>query len=261
MATELDYESGMQYLPEGVFKISPSSFNTFLHYPYEWYKVFVKGEEGFTGNTASVIGTIVHYAAEKVAKGETPRASEVVEYINSFDNSEDVDASIVHNVYPVMANTLIETYVSKNSYSHVEEFLSYDLGDNVWLGGSIDAIHNGDILVDYKTFNSKSKPKSIPIHYKYQLLIYVFLARKNGINITQIRLCYINRPIIGGISEKTGKPLKNYPSEVTVLTEVVSEEEVEGIERLLMMCKDTYLMGLRNPEMVDLLYRDSRLKI
>ena len=46
------------------------------------------------------------------------------------------------------------------------------------------------------------------MNYKYQLLCYAYIYTKQGVDIDRIRLVYVNRPIAGGISEKTGKPLK-----------------------------------------------------
>ena len=66
VTTELDYVSTP--IPEdGVFKISPSAFAKFVERPHAWYRQEVLKEDVFDYNTASVLGTIVHYCAEKVA--------------------------------------------------------------------------------------------------------------------------------------------------------------------------------------------------
>ena len=59
--TPLDYVSGSSILPEGTFGISPSSMNDFVTAPHKWYRDNVLGQNSFTGSTASVLGTIVHY--------------------------------------------------------------------------------------------------------------------------------------------------------------------------------------------------------
>ena len=259
--TELDYESGSRFLPDGIFKISPSSFNNFIKYPHNWYREQVLGESGFEGNTSSVIGTLVHYVAEKVAKGKTPDKEEMAQYVVNHSDNPDVESSVVLGSYVAMAERLVNDYVLKNMPTRVEEFISYDMGGGVWVGGSVDAVDGETCIVDYKTYNSKTKPKSIPMNYKYQLLIYAYIYRKMDVEIDRIRLVYVNRTIDGGISEKTGKPLKSYPSEVTVLTEVITADDMEFIESVLTLCKDTYLKAKEDPSLVHLLYRDMRLKV
>jgi len=86
------------------------------------------------------------------------------------------------------------------------------------------------------------------------------LCIKNDRPVDRIRLVYVNRNIDGGISEKTGKPLKSYPPEVTVLTESITEEDIEFIESCLTLCAETYEVAEDNPKLVHLLYRDMRLK-
>jgi len=266
--TQLDYESGMKFLPDGVFKISPSSFNTFMTKPHVWYREQVLGEDGFKGNTASVIGTIVHYIAEMYAKGLAVDMDEIGQYITNQKDNPDVDTAVVRSSYKAMAEVLINDYVRKNMPTEVEKFYSVDLGGGVYVGGSIDAIDgitdsiidSSSCVVDYKTYNSKTKPRAIPQYYKYQLLIYAYILQKNGYDIDRVRLVYVNRNIDGGISEKTNKKLKSYPPEVTVLTEVIVKEDMEFIESVLFLCRDTYLKAKEDKSLVYLLYKDWRLK-
>jgi len=267
MKTELDYNTGEGLLPKGAFRISPSQFNTFMTRPHVWYREQVLGEEGFTGNTASVLGTVVHYVAECVGKLLEPSIGQIELYISKFEGDEDVDCSIVRNSYKQMAETLVNDYVLKNMPTEVEPFVKYELQPNYYPSGSIDAIsrnidYSGDsYIVDYKTYNSKTKPRKIPMKYMYQLLIYAYICRKNDKHIDAVRLVYINRNIDGGISEKTGNPLKSYPPEVTVLTETITDEDMEFIESLLNLCIDTVQTAKSNPELVYMLFRDYRLKL
>jgi len=180
--------------------------------PHEWYREQILKEGGFEGNTASVIGTLTHYIAEKVAKSEPINQVEISRYVNTFSGNEDVDTSVILASYKPMAERLVNDYVLKNMPEVVEDFVAYDFGDGVWLAGSVDAFDNG-CIIDYKTYNSKTKPKSIPMGYRYQLLIYAYIYTKLGHEVDRIRLVYVNRNIDGGISEKTNKPLKSYPPE------------------------------------------------
>jgi CRISPR/Cas system-associated exonuclease Cas4 (RecB family) len=258
--TALDYYDGRDHLPKDIkLRISPSSFNTFMSKPHEWYRQQILGEDKFEGNTSSVLGTVVHYVAECYAKGESVNKDEIEDYINSFEDNDEVDITVVRQNYKSMAEVLVNGYIMSNKPTEVEKFLTVDLGDGVYLGGSVDNL-TGTMVVDYKTYNSKSKPKSIPLGYKYQLLLYALMYIESGVDIDRVRLVYVNRHIDGGISEKTGKPLKSYPPEVTVLTETVTNEDIDFIVDVVTMCKETYLASLKHPELTHLLYRDMRLK-
>jgi len=262
MKTKLDYYDGVDKLPEDSFRISPSSFYTFITKPHQWYREQVLKEEGFKGNTASVIGTCVHYVAECIGKGVEVDKQEIENYINNFKDNVDVDIEIVKKEYPLTAETLVNGYVLANIPTIVEEFIQYDLGSNIIVAGSVDALDGGTCIVDYKTYSSKTKPKNIPIYYKYQLLIYAYIYTRLGKDIDRIRLVYVNRPIDGRyISEKTGNQCgKIHPPEVTVLTESITKEDLDFIESVLTLCKDTYIESILQPEITHLLYKDMRLK-
>jgi hypothetical protein len=182
-------------------------------------------------------------------------------YIDNFESNEDVDCQYVRDTYKSMAEVLINDYVRYNMPTEVEPFVKYEMYPGYFPSGSIDNI-TGDCIVDYKTYNSKIKPKTITVNYKYQLLIYAYICRMNGIDINRIRLVYINRPIDGRyISEKTGKQCgKIHPPEVTVLTEQITDEDIQFIESLLRLCIETVQTAKANPNLVYLLFKDYRLK-
>lgn len=264
--TDLDYNDGSGFLPEGAFRISASQFNGFMSYPHNWYRENVLGEKGFMGNTASVLGTCVHYIAEMVGKGSHPDIAQIEQYITNESTlpdgtpNEDVDASVVRANYEQMGSVLVNDYLLHNIPTKVEPFVLHELQPGYFPSGSIDAI-DGSCIVDYKTYNSKTKPKSIPLHYKYQLLIYAYICQKMGMEISRIKLVYVNRNIDGGISEKTQKPLKSYPPEVTELTECIDADDMDFIESCMNLCCETVQKAKEQPELAYLLFRDYRLKI
>lgn len=263
--TELDYNNGSGVLPEGAFRISASSFNMFMTAPHQWFREHVLGEEGFTGSTASVIGTCVHYIAEKYAKGKHPDVMQIEQYITNHTDNENVDCAEVRRQYKMMGEALVNQYISTNKPYRVEEFISHEMYPGIFPSGSCDAVHGSDsdaCIVDYKTYNSNTKPKNIPLGYKYQLLIYAYLYGLQGVNVTRIRLVYLSRYTdTRGISEKTGKPIgkESYP-EVTVLTEEITDEDIEFIKSVLSLCAETYIKYKEDPSLAFLLYRDYRLK-
>lgn len=264
MVNPLDYVSAK--VPEDCdFKISPSSFAKFITEPHNWFRQQVQKLDNFEGNTSSVIGTIVHYAAECIAKNETPSLEYINGYIEKMSLIEDVDEEVVRESYEAMAEELVNTYVipNRNNYLSVETQHCAEVSDKIYAAGTLDVLEGVKtdcMITDYKSYNSKTRPKAIPANYKYQLLVYAYMLMKEGYNPTRIRLVYISRNIDGGLSEKTGKPLKSYPPEVTVLTEVITPEDMAFIGSLLDLCVDTLIAGHDHPELLHVMWHDPRLK-
>mgnify|MGYP003667817656 CR=1 FL=1 len=263
----LEYDNKKEYLPDDCeLNISPSGFANFVQRKHQWYRENVLKEEGFTGSTSSVLGTIVHAIAECVAT-DVPVDIEAIEkyvYANA-ERDPEICADTVLDNYEQMATELVNSYVIPNmeNYLEVESVHMAGLGDGIYVSGSLDVLEGTKedaCVVDYKTYNSKSTPKSIPQNYKYQLLVYAFLLKYNGYNPTRIKLVYVSRNIDGGLSEKTGNPLKSYPPTVTVLVEAIDEEGMEFIEGLLNLCKDTVKAGEKYPELLHVIWQDPRLK-
>ena len=262
ITTELDYSSTP--IPEsGVFKISPSAFPKFVDQPHNWYRQEVLEEDKFEYNTASVLGTIVHYCAEKVAKELEVDTSEIERYISKWPIKDDYDPAVVRNLYTGMAERLVNDYVlERPGFLEIETQFCTEIKDNFFVAGTIDVLEgekNDCMLTDYKSYSSKTKPKTIPQHYKYQLLVYAWILHNLGYMVNRIRLVYINRHIEGEISEKTGKQMKSYPPEVTVLTEAIIAEDIQFIEGLLNLCVDSCLAGHEHPELLHVIWHDPRL--
>lgn len=267
MAHPLAYNQNLAMIPDTcIHKISPSRFANFIERPHEWFRTEILGEEGFTHNTSSVIGTCVHYCAEQVAKGKEVDKEIISEYVLSLDPNENYDPHTVLDSYGAMAEELVNSYVLPNqsSYMEIEQFKIAEILRNYYIGGTLDVIQGEQddcMITDYKTYHSKTKPKVIPRGYKYQLLVYAYLLWKLGYSVSRIRLVYVNRYIDGGLSEKTGKPLKSYPPEVTVLTESIDEGDFEFIESVLTLCIETCEASTEYPELQHVIWHDQRLKL
>lgn len=261
--------SPLDYVPAEVpddckVKISPSSFASFVSQPWNWYQQQILNSGKFDYNTGSVIGSIVHYCAEQVAKGLDVDEDAINAYIKAHENTDTYDQETATQHWYEMASVLINGYVTSemHNYISIEEQFCRKVGDGIYAAGTADVIQGikeDCTLTDYKTYNSKTKPKTIPANYKYQLMTYVWILKQAGYNVTRIRLVYVNRRIDGGVSEKTGKPLKSYPSEVTVLTEVITEEDLSFIESMLNLCKDTLNASEKHPELRHVIWHDPRL--
>jgi hypothetical protein len=263
VVTELDYVSTP--IPEGgIFKFSPSAFAKFVERPHQWYREQVLLEDVFEYNTASVLGTIVHYCAEKVAKNQDVDTDEIDRYIGKHEANEDYDPSIVRAQYTNMAERLVNDYVLEriDNFFEVETQQCAEVKDGFFAAGTLDVLEgekNDAMLSDYKSYSSKTKPRNIPQHYKYQLLVYAWILTQLGYTVNRIRLVYINRHIEGEISEKTGKRMKSYPPEVTVLTEAIEKSDLDFIEGLLNLAVDSCLASDKHPELNHVIWHDPRL--
>ena len=222
-------------------KISPSSFGKFIEKPWQWYREVVQGIGTFEYSTSSVIGTIVHYAAECVGSDQEVNKNHIENYIEKHEENESYCKETVRLQWLQMATVLVNDYVlpNKDNFLETELPIFAELIKGIFPAGTLDLLEGTKedcMLVDYKTYHSKTTPKVINSLYRYQLCVYVWILRQLGYNVTRIRLVFINRNIDGGISEKTKKPLKSYPPEVTVLTESVNPDDMLFVEGQLKLC-------------------------
>ena len=115
-----EYYDGLDQLPEGAFKISPSGVEKFFSDKTTWYRENLLGEDKkFTGSTSTVLGTCVHACAEVVANAliaKTPHnsgeLSEAVEaHIDTYEDDEDYDTSKIRGLWHNMSELLIRDFV------------------------------------------------------------------------------------------------------------------------------------------------------
>ena len=253
-------------IPDCSFKISPSSIGRFFSFPSIWYKDNVLGEKSFTASTSTVLGTCMHAAAEAYVKKEPFTREMVEEYITEMARSQPltedaIQLDTIRNAYPDMAMTLINDYIRHNPPSEVERSLWCPILDDIYIGGTCDN-RTGDTIIDYKSYSSATEPTKISFDYKIQALAYAFVFRYNGIPINRIRLVYVNRPIdTRSISEKTGKPIgKITPPRVTVLTELITDDDWSLIQDTLMLMALTIKKSKEDPSLVPLLFKSMSLK-
>lgn len=262
MKTDLDYVSAP--IPDdGVFKISPSAFAKFVERPHAWYREEILKEDVFDYNTASVLGTIVHYCAEKVASNKEVDIDEIDRYISKHKRNDDYNPDIVFDKYIAMAERLVNDYVlERKDPLAIEEVFCAEIKDKYFAAGTLDMLEGSKddcMITDYKTYSSKTKPRAIPMHYKYQLLVYAWILSQSGYTPTRVRLVYVNRHIEGEISEKTNKRMKSYPPEVTVLTDTIGQSDLDFIEGLLHLAVDSIEASKSHPELNHVIWHDPRL--
>lgn len=263
MSNPLDYVPAKT--PENtILRISPSSFGNFISRPWHWYRTNIQKLDVFTHNTMSVIGTIVHYCAEQVGKGHEVNQDHINEYLDKLEDNENFDREEARSSWYDMAYCLINQYVLPNqsNFLMIEEQICKELEKGYYAAGTIDILEGTKddcMLTDYKTYNSKTKPKSLKPDYKYQALVYSSILKSKGYNVTRIRNVNINKNIDGEISEKTNKRLKSYPPELTIITEELQQPDLDFIDSMLELCVDSYKASLKHPELRHIIYHDPRI--
>ncbi len=262
--------TGGDDLPEDAISLSGSQINEWIYNPWNWYQSEILKDKTFKGNTSSVLGTAIHFVAEMYSKGISNIKDELFRQLDEYKiEGEELDKLEIKKQIPSMSTALINGYLNTATEAlSIEEKLLFDMGNSIFVRGTTDRLEgttDSTVLIDYKTYNSSSKPKAIPTKYKTQLLFYAWLAIKiKNYNIDRIRLVYVNRMIDKrGISEKTGKPIgKIYPSEVTVLTECITDEDLEYIEGHIMLWHKTMEFYKKNKDVENIeaiLFKDPRL--
>jgi len=253
------YNTGTDVVPSDVFRISPSQISKFFDSTTNWYREHLLGESGFTGNTNTALGNCVHAAAEMYVREGTVRNDLITNYVVSLDST--YDKSFILEQYPGMANILINDYLRFNMPDKTELFLATEVIPSVWCGGSLDGYLSSGIITDYKTTSSKTPPKNISRPYWFQQMTYAWIARKLGMKVDSFRLIYITTNELNRVSEKTGKPLKDYPSTVTVLNHVITDLDIEIIDNSINLIAKSVDKWNTNPELRYLLAQDMRLQL
>ena len=100
-------------IPKDAFRISPSQISRFFDNTNEWYREFLLGEEGFTGNTATALGNCVHAAAEMFAKEGVVHYDQIEKYIS--DLKGDYDTSHIKSQYTGMVDVILSNYLRTNT--------------------------------------------------------------------------------------------------------------------------------------------------
>lgn len=280
--TKLDYVSGSTIIPEGAFGISPSNISKFFDRPHEWYDQQVLGNEGFTGSTASFLGTVVHYCAEEYAKTGSVDKSEIYQYLYNHlvsnksialpsdpeeaeqflkDHADhpEIDCEYILDQYKIMGNELIQA-ISLLSIAKTEELICAEVVPGYYPSGSVDMITTDGHMHDYKTTSALTAPKSIPYGYKLQLLTYAWIYHKKGIKVRTINITWITNNQVGRTSPTTGKPIKDYPCSVTTVTHTVTPEDLDFIESLLKLIAESVQLVKEKPDLAYIVFKDYRLK-
>lgn len=259
------YYNGSDVIPADTFRISPSQLSRFLDSTSQWYREMLLGESpAFEGSTASELGTCIHAAAAMYFDTKRIDYNAINTYINSITNPE-IDKSTIKEQIDPMTSALLSQFLKSTKATHSEWFVHTEILPSIVAAGSIDLYdeHRATIY-DYKTMGSLDNaraPTSFPRAYWFQQMTYAYILRKNGFKVDYVKLVYISRNNTGRVSEKTGKPLQDYPSTVNVIPEPVTDESMAIIEGLLKLIADSVNLWNSQPELRYILAQDYRLKL
>lgn len=259
-----EYNTGSDVISSDAFRISPSQLSRFLDSTSQWYREMLLGEAPvFTGSTASELGTCVHAAAAMYFDTGSVDYAAIETHIRSLTDPE-IDKPVILAQYRPMVSALISQFLSSNKGTHSELFIHTEILPGIVAAGSVDMYdQHRAILYDYKTMGSLDSarvPTSFPRSYWFQQLCYAFILRKNGMPVDYCKLVYVSRDNTGRISEKTQKPLTDYPSTVNVITHQITDEDMLIIENTLKLIAESVLAFKSTPEIQHLLAQDYRLR-
>ena len=268
MATRLDYNDGKNVVPEGHFRIQPSSFADFFSSTAMWFREKVYDEAGFEGSTSTVLGTCVHFYAADMHENGYVDVAEIEKYIEECaETMPDLDVDRIREQYPIMGATVLSWY-SSHEVEESEEFLAEELLPGIWVGGSIDALeklYDGSYeVVDYKTTSDLTAPKKITNKYDVQLKCYAWLYSKKGYNITSRKIVYITNNQVNRYGKdkadgSRGNKLPDKPSVHSEIRKEVTEETLEQIEGMLYLAAKILQEFAKAPYLRPLLAQDFRL--
>ena len=251
-----NYNSGKD-VTKNAFRIGDSQVSKFFDSTANWYREHLLGEEGFIGNTASHLGTVVHAGIEMFVETGEVDYQAIEDYVLSIENPE-VDQQHILSQYGPMLDVALP-FVQQNMPDKVEEFVFHEILPGIGAGGSIDALR-GNSIMDWKTTSAKTLPTKFTRSYWFQQMTYAWVLKQQGRTIDYIKLVYISKNETGRVSEKTGKPLKDYPSQIGIVTEEVTQEGLDLIESCLKLVAESVDTWNKKPELRHLLSQDMRLK-
>ena len=242
---------------KGKYVVSASSIDTFFKDTREFLNI-IEGKPTFKGNDATVLGTLVHYIASQTIMNKEINKEDMFDFY--CENSEYVTYGDILDKAFEISETLIP-YIKNNIYNYkfCEDRFKYQISDNLMLCGTTDLVV-GDELIDFKTTRDQKKIDTFPEHYISQLSTYIYLLRKNNIEINRFALIWITVPNTNRISDKTGKRLKEYPTQINKISMEVNDEVLDNIEKKINLIRDSIELSISNPEYKHIIFKDYDLK-
>lgn len=201
---------------DGKVKLSPSGFSLFFENPKVWYKNNILRDNNFSGNTATIVGTILHARIGAYWKGIEIDEDVEVEYISQYDDNPEVDCWKISDEVANLWDIVPDHIVQMKKPTSIEEIVSFEIPNtNYHISGTYDYANLEDLRIgDIKT--TSTTPKKIKVSHRIQLLLYCLAIRySQGIVVDQIEVLYL---------VKTKKP------KIVTLVEKITEDDYEWIK-------------------------------
>lgn len=230
-----EYNEGT--IKENQIRISPSGINDLIgHFPY-WFKSRVLKQPYEYGKPdARVRGTILHALIESYYGKHTEDyvMSQVPEYLEKMGIT---DSWQMMNDIDLMFNAWKEEFGSKHKPDSMEQWLEFEPNDRIIISGTYDALF-GDTVTDWKT---GSKKKSNIDSYKNQLYLYTWLLRKQGKEVNNIQVCFIQTP------------LKSGAVNIVVMKEPIDEDYMTSLISSIQVCSKNAVKAMDNQDIKEFL--------
>jgi len=263
--TKLDYFDGKELMPDNALRIGASSISGYFTYTASFFKELLHGENGFTGSTPSVLGSVLHYACECYVKNEPIDFEEISQYlVNQSTIVDDLNVDYINYQWPIMLRT-VQQYLSTIDMNEAvaERFVTTEVRPGIYIGGSIDLLtRNTDgslIINDYKSLSANSV-SSMVYNYELQLLTYMYTLHKLGERVSIIRTINVTTDKCGRVG-KNDKPLPDQPSKVIIHERAITPEDYEKMAAVFDIVSESVEMYIANPQMRGVIAQDNRVKL
>jgi len=261
--TKLDYVDGKNLMEPGALRIGASSIAGYFTFSAQFFKELLHGDNGFTGSTPSVLGTVVHYCLETYIKNDALDTAEINRYLqNQLYDVPDLDIEYIHLQYPAMFMQA-KNYLMTLNYEEAiaERFVMKEVRPGINIGGSIDLItrENGMLIInDYKTTSANSIA-SMTYNYELQLLTYSNVLKLLGEKVSMIRTINITTNKTGRTG-KTGNALPDQASKIIVHERIITDEDWEKIDATFDIVSEAVEVYIANPHLRGIIAQDRRVQ-
>jgi ATP-dependent helicase/DNAse subunit B len=258
----IGYDDKRKQIGNDDYLFSVTQMNEFINNPNHFFRKVILKEDIPFANNATALGTIIHYAISQAHNDSEIHDFEINEYLDSLSEF-DIDYRWILNKFSQMKNIVVP-FAKNFSIDKPNEFEKahlLKLDEHIYLGGTLDCRYDNTII-DYKTTNKLTitKDDELPEKYINQLYTYAYMLHQEGIAVDKAAIMYMTIPEVGRISEKTGKPMKDYPCRCFVVEKYLQQEKMDEIIKKIELIKETIKLILNDRKLLPYFARDLELK-
>ena len=248
------YDTKLTKLDSSIFRIRPSSIESFFNFPAEWCREFIlKQDRPFKGSTSTVLGTVLHKCYEYAMVGKNLKKEDIDACIIEYDrlNPAICNPEEIIQVYPSILEEVLNTFIhplaSKSVAKYTEQEFIYEVQPNYVVRGIAD-LQYGTIISDYKNVSTKPNIESIPFGYKMQLLCAALALKKQGKLIDTIEIVY-------GV-----RPTKTLGARCFVVREIINPIMLQQVNEVLDLIAGSVELVKTKPELINYIFKSMKLE-